>query len=112
MDIEKRAKDIRKRLRADDADPALRRDLRDLIVARLERRGILGYCAKESLSTAIGALREATGKRARAKLHFAFLQYQLSLLPEEARLAGHVHADELVDALTRHMLLEAVLAIE
>ena len=112
MDIEKRAKDIRKRVRESERDPKLRTDLRDLIVARIQGRGALTYCAKESLGNAITALREATGKRSDAKLHFAFLQYQLSLLPEEARVDGHVHANEMIDALTGDMLVEVALAIE
>jgi uncharacterized alpha-E superfamily protein len=107
--------ELRHRLLSSEPDGSLRRDIGTLVVSRLETTDQLSYCMKDNLVRSIAALNE-NAKSARrgiqhAKLWYALLQYQLSLLGEEEREDGHRHPDEIIEALTREMLLEAALKI-
>ena len=103
--------DLRRRLLTEESDDAIRTDIRDLVVATLSNdRQPLSYCMKESWSRAIAALQgnarsPGTGL-AHPRLRFALLQCQLAMVGEDDRDESHAHPDEIIDALTRDMLLE------
>ena len=71
---------------------------------------------KDNISRAINALRQNALKPGKGKHHpklaYALLQHELSLLDEIDREDEHPHPDDIIHALTRDMLLEAVLRIE
>lgn len=111
MELQERIQDLHRRLRSDGNRTDLRRDIKQLIVARLETSNEpLSYGLKENISLAIGSLRhQSPVERAEATK----LQLWRALMRCESTFASRAGNDrddaphEIVDALTRQMLLDA-----
>ncbi len=117
MEIQKRLEGLQRRFLADEPDAGMCQEIRDLLVTHLESSDApLGYCEKEALTRAIASLSQhyqaTSWGGPNPKLHHALLQFQLALLPEEARPRQHRHDNEIIDALTRNMLLTAARDID
>jgi hypothetical protein len=116
MNLDHFIDDLRRRLLTEEPDQAIRSDIRDLITAYLQERGpSLSYCTKYALSRAIAALRWNALKPgsglAHPRLRFALLQFELALVDEDDRDLSHLYPNEMIDALTQDMLLDAAIAV-